>query len=197
MERMQPRMIPIIGMLSLAAIAACGTSSSSSSAGAGGSSAAGDLSGCTGSVTVASDLPTSGGDASIGGGTEKGVKLAVEQANCAKLLGGCTITYVRKDDASIALGKHDPAQGARNMPELANNAAVVGVVGPFNSGVAVKELPISSAAGLAQISPSNTDPGLTIVGSDPDIDTASLHKSPSGKNTYFRVISNDVVQAQI
>jgi len=58
-------------------------------------------------------------------------------------------------------------------------------------------MPISSAAGLVQISPSNTDPGLTIVGSDPDIDTASLHKNPNGKNTYFRVISNDVVQAQV
>src|SRR5207302_7414475 len=69
--------------------------------------------------------------------------------------------------------------------------------GPFNSGVAVKETPISSAAGLVQISPSNTDPGLTIPGSDPDIQTDTLHKNPNGKNTYFRVISNDVVQAQV
>jgi branched-chain amino acid transport system substrate-binding protein len=190
-------MIPVIGMLSLAALAACGTSSSSSSAGGGGgsSSAAGDLSGCTGAVTVASDLPTSGGDASIGGGTEKGVKLAVDQATASKLLGGCTITYIPKDDASAAKGKHDPQQGAQNMRELVNNKAVVGVVGPFNSGVAIAELPISNAGGLLQISPSNTDPGLTIAGSDPDIDTKSLQ--PSGKITYFRIISNDVVQAQV
>lgn len=195
MERTRARLIPLFGALSLAAVAACGTSNNSSSSGASGS--AGDLSGCTGAVTVASDLPTSGGDASIGGGTEKGVKLAVDQANSSKLLGGCTITYIAKDDASVAKGKHDPDQGARNMTELANNAAVVAVVGPFNSGVAVREMPISSAAGLVQISPSNTDPGLTITASDPDIDTASLHKNPNGKNTYFRVISNDVVQAQI
>jgi branched-chain amino acid transport system substrate-binding protein len=83
------------------------------------------------------------------------------------------------------------------MTELANNQAVVGVVGPFNSGVAVTELPISSAAQLVQISPSNTDPGLTIPGSDPDIDTASLHKAPDGKVYYFRVISNDTVQALV
>jgi branched-chain amino acid transport system substrate-binding protein len=195
MEHTRARLIPLFSALSLAALAACGTSNNSTSSGAG--AGATDLSGCSGAVTVASDLPTSGGDAAIGGGTEKGVKLAVDQANASKLLGGCTITYIAKDDASVALGKHDPAQGARNMTELANNAAVVGVVGPFNSGVAVKEMPISSAAGLVQISPSNTDPGLTIVGSDPDIDTASLHKNPNGKNTYFRVISNDKVQAQI
>ncbi|HEV3124864.1 MAG TPA: branched-chain amino acid ABC transporter substrate-binding protein [Candidatus Dormibacteraeota bacterium] len=190
------RLIPLFSALSLAALAACGTSNNSSS---GGSSSGGgtDLSGCSGAVTVASDLPTSGGDAAIGGGTEKGVKLAVDQANSSKLLGGCTITYVAKDDASVAKGKHDPDQGARNMTELANNAAVVGVVGPFNSGVAVREMPISSAAGLVQISPSNTDPGLTIVASDPDIDTASLHKDPTGRIDYFRIISNDVVQAQI
>jgi len=180
------------GLLAMLGATACGTSTSSSSSGGGGG-----LSSCTGSITIASDLPTSGGDAAIGGGTENGVHLAVMQAQQNKLFGNCTITYIAKDDASVALGKHDPQQGAQNMTELANNQAVVGVVGPFNSGVAVKELPISSAAGLVQISPSNTDPGLTIPGSDPDIDTASLHKNPNGKNTYFRVISNDTVQALV
>jgi branched-chain amino acid transport system substrate-binding protein len=179
------------GLLALVGASACGTSTPTTSSGGAG------LAGCTGSITVASDLPTSGGDASIGGGTEQGVRLAVTQAQQNKLFGGCTITYTPKDDASIALGKHDPQQGAQNMTELANNFAVVGVVGPFNSGVAVKEMPISSAAGLVQISPSNTDPGLTIPGSDPDIATASLHQNPDGKNTYFRVISNDVVQALV
>jgi len=185
-------LISAAGLMGLVGASACGTSTSTSSSGGGTG-----LSGCTGAITVASDLPTSGGDASIGGGTEKGVALAVTQAQQNKLFGGCTITYIPKDDASVALGKHDPAQGAQNMTELANNSAVVGVVGPFNSGVAVAELPISSAAGLTQISPSNTDPGLTIPGSDPAIDTASLHKNPNGKNTYFRVISNDEVQGLV
>jgi len=185
-------LVTAAGLLTLVGTA-CGTSSSTSSSSGGGTG----LAGCVGSITVASDLPTSGGDASIGGGTEEGVKLAVTQAQQNKLFGGCTINYIPKDDASVALGKHDPAQGAQNMTELANNSAVVGVVGPFNSGVAVAELPISSAAGLTQISPSNTDPGLTIPGSDPAIDTASLHKNPDGKNTYFRVISNDTVQALV
>lgn len=180
------------GLLALLGATACGTSGGSSSSGGGGG-----LSNCSGSITVASDLPTSGGDAAIGGGTENGVHLAITQAQQNKLFGNCTITYIAKDNASVALGKHDPQQGAQNLTELSNNAAVVGVVGPFNSGVAVKELPISSAAGLVQISPSNTDPGLTIVGSDPDIDTASLHKNPNGENTYFRVISNDTVQALV
>jgi branched-chain amino acid transport system substrate-binding protein len=192
MERHKPRVIPVLGIISLATLAACGTSSSG---GGGGSNATGPLANCVGTVTVASDLPTSGGDAAIGGGTEKGVRLAVDQANAAKLLGGCTITYIPKDDATVALGKHDPQQGRTNVLALVANQAVVGVIGPFNSSVAVAELPVTNQAGVVQISPSNTDPGLTIPGSDPDINTASL--KPTGKTTYFRVISNDVVQAQV
>jgi branched-chain amino acid transport system substrate-binding protein len=191
MARRQPHVTPILGIVSLAALAACGTSTG----GGGGGTGSGPLGSCVGAVTVASDLPTSGGDASIGGGTEKGVRLAVDQANAAHLLGGCTIVYLPKDDASIAKGKHDPQQGAQNIQALVGNPAVVGIVGPFNSSVAVAELPISNKAGVAQISPSTTDPGLTIPGTDPDIDTASL--KPSGKTTFFRVISNDVIQAQV
>jgi branched-chain amino acid transport system substrate-binding protein len=193
MERHQARVLPVLGILSLMALAACGTSTSSG--GGGSNSSSGPLDNCVGQVTVASDLPTSGGDAAIGGGTEKGVRLAVDQANAAKLLGGCTINYIAKDDSSVAKGKHDPQQGALNVTALVANQAVVGIVGPFNSSVAVAELPITNKAGVVQISPSNTDPGLTIVGSDPDIDTASL--KPTGKTTYFRVISNDVVQAEV
>ena len=156
---------------------------------------AGPLSGCSGSITVASDLPTSGGDASIGGGTEKGVQLAIGEARASHLFGNCDLEYVAMNDASAAKGKHDPAQGALNIRQLVGTPAVLGVVGPFNSGVAVAELPISNAAGLAQISPSATDPGLTIAGSDRDVNTASLR--PSGQTTFYRIISNDVVQGQV
>src|SRR4029077_1838003 len=78
MERFPARLVPALGAFALV-LAACGSSSSSSSSTSGGSSASGsssggaaNLSSCSGTVTVASDLPTSGGDASIGGGTEKG-----------------------------------------------------------------------------------------------------------------------------
>jgi branched-chain amino acid transport system substrate-binding protein len=178
----------------LCGLAGCGTSVSPTIATIP-APGAGPLSGCSGSITVASDLPTSGGDASIGGGTEKGVQLAISEARASHLLGTCDLEYVAMDDASAAKGKHDPAQGAQNIQQLAANPAVLGVVGPFNSGVAVAELAIANRAGLAMISPSNTDPGLTIPDSDPVIDTRALQ--PSGHITYYRVVSNDVVQAQV
>lgn len=192
MEHRHIHLMPVLGVISLAALAACGTSTSTGGGGSGGS---GPLASCRGTVTVASDLPTSGGDAAIGGGVENGVRLAVDQANAAHFLGGCTISYIAKDDSSIAKGKHDPQQGALNVTGLVANPAVVGIIGPFNSNVAVAELPITNRAGVAQISPSTTDPGLTIPNTDPDIATLTL--KPTGRTTFFRVISNDVIQAEV
>jgi len=191
MQRTHMRLVPIFGA-SLVVLAACGTSNNTS--GGQSSGGGGGLSSCTGSVTVATDLPVSGSDASDGKPTQNGAQLAVDQATSSKLLGGCTIKLTTKDDASVALGKHDPQQGAQNITELAGDTSVLGVIGPFNSNVALAELPISNKANLVQISPSNTNPGLTIVGSNPDINTASL--KPSGNTTYFRVCTTDIGQGK-
>ncbi|MFN2568741.1 MAG: branched-chain amino acid ABC transporter substrate-binding protein [Candidatus Dormibacteria bacterium] len=161
-------------------------------AGCGATSTSGGAQGCTGSVTVASDLPTGGSDASTGVPMQNGAQLAVDQANDSKLLGGCTVKYIPKNDSSVTLGKHDPQLGASNMTELAGNAAVVGVVGPYNSSVAQAQMPIANNAGLTMISPGNTNPGLTIAGSNPDINTKSLR--PTGTLTYFRVCTTDIPQ---
>ncbi|HEV3230705.1 MAG TPA: branched-chain amino acid ABC transporter substrate-binding protein, partial [Candidatus Dormibacteraeota bacterium] len=192
MERNVAQVMPVLGMISISLLAACGTSTNTTapSASAGG----GALSSCTGAVTVASDLPTSGSDASDGKPTQNGVQLAIDQANSSHLLGGCTVKYVPKDDSSVALGKHDPQQGASNITGLAGDPAVVGVVGPFNSSVALNEMPIANQANLVMISPANTNPGLTIVGSNPDINTASLR--PTGVITYFRVCTTDIGQGK-
>jgi branched-chain amino acid transport system substrate-binding protein len=192
MQRTHTRLAPILGAVSLAVLAGCGTSNNTS--GGGGSSGGGGLASCTGSVTLASDLPVSGSDASDGKPTQNGAQLAVDQANANKTLGGCTIKFEPKDDASVALGKHDPQQGAQNITQLAGDPAVLGVVGPFNSSVALAELPIANKANLVQVSPSNTNPGLTITGSNPDVNTASLR--PTGTTTYFRVCTTDIGQGK-
>jgi len=192
MQRTHTRLVPVLGALSLAVLAGCGTSNNST--GGTGSSGGGGLNGCVGTVSLATDLPVSGSDASDGKPTENGAKLAIDQANNSKLLGGCTVKFVPKDDASVALGKHDPQQGAQNITELAGDASVLGVVGPFNSSVAKSEMPIANRANLVLISPANTNPGLTIVGSNPDIDTNSLR--PAGTITYFRVCTTDIGQGK-
>jgi branched-chain amino acid transport system substrate-binding protein len=153
----------------------------------------GPLASCSGTVTVGSDLPSSGDDATLAGPAAKAVQLAVDQANVGQLLGGCTLKYVAMNDAG-SQGAADPTVGAQNVTTLVANPTLVGIIGPFNTRVATAELRISNAAGVVQISPSTTDPGLTVAGSDPGVDTASL--KPSGKTTFFRLIANDIAQAQ-
>ena len=181
------KLLPIFGVVGLAALSACGTTTTASSSGGTG------IAGCRGTVTVATDLPLTAGDATDGPFPAYGAQLAVEQANTNKLLGGCTLKYISKDDATVLKNGHDPAQGAANITALANNSSVVGVVGPFNSTVALAEIPLASQNHLALISPANTNPGLTIAGSNPLVDTPSLYKGP---HTYFRVIATDKVQAE-
>jgi branched-chain amino acid transport system substrate-binding protein len=179
---------PGAALAGLLAVAACGSTPPVATTTASTSGA-----GCTGTVTVATELPTSGGDTDPGLPTREGAELAVAQANRDHLLGGsCTFSLVEDDDASAALGQHDPTLGAANMTALVADKAVVGVVGPFNSSVCETEQPIANRGDLAQISPSCTDPGLTIPGSNPMISTVSLR--PTGKITFFRVALSDVGQ---
>jgi branched-chain amino acid transport system substrate-binding protein len=192
---------PIKGVLSIGSIAAlgvlaaCGTSSTTTSSSAG----ATGIAACHGTITVATDLPLTGGDATDGPFPQLAAELAVNQAIAAKLMGGCTLKYISKDDSTVLKNGHDPAQGAANITALANDGTVMGVVGPFNSSVALAEIPVASRNHLALISPSNTNPCLTVVVtvcSDPTIkiDTASLYPGP---HTYFRVIASDIQQGEI
>jgi branched-chain amino acid transport system substrate-binding protein len=192
---------PTKGLMSIGAIAAlgllaaCGTSSTTTSSSAG----ATGIAGCHGTITVATDLPLTGGDATDGPFPQLAAALAVNQAITSKLLGGCTLKYISKDDSTVLKNGHDPAQGAANITALASDGTVMGVVGPFNSSVALAEIPVASTNHLALISPSNTNPCLTAVVavcSDPTIkiDTAALYP---GAHSYFRVIASDVQQGEI
>jgi branched-chain amino acid transport system substrate-binding protein len=192
---------PTKGLLSigtvaaLGVLAACGTSSTATSS-SGGTTG---IAGCRGTITVATDLPLTGGDATDGPFPQLAAQLAVNQAVTGKLMGGCTLKYISKDDSTVLKNGHDPLQGAANIVALASDATVMGVVGPFNSSVALAEIPKASSAHLALISPSNTNPCLTAVVavcSDPtiNINTASLYTGP---HTYFRVIASDVQQGEI
>jgi branched-chain amino acid transport system substrate-binding protein len=60
------------------------------------------------------------------------------------------------------------------------------MIGPFNSNVAKSEIPLTNDAGLVQISPSNTNDGLTVGDG-----AAALRSSHPDVNAYFRVCTND------
>jgi branched-chain amino acid transport system substrate-binding protein len=88
-------------------------------------------------------------------------------------------------------GKHDPNAGAQNVKTFIADDAVLAMVGPFNSNVAKAEIPLSNDAGLVQISPSNTNDGLTIGD-----DAKKLRTAHPDTNAYFRVCTRDAKQGQ-
>ncbi|MEI6270743.1 MAG: branched-chain amino acid ABC transporter substrate-binding protein, partial [Chloroflexota bacterium] len=97
----------------------------------------------------------SGSALASAGPARDGALLAISEAT----IEGYTLTTKVLDHA--VNGAHDPAQAAADMTTLVGDETVVAVVGPFNSGSAKAQIPVSSEAGLLQCSPSNTNPDLT------------------------------------
>jgi branched-chain amino acid transport system substrate-binding protein len=160
-------------------------SSTASTAPAADASAPAAAAGSGGTIKIGVDLPVSGADAAIGVPTQNGAVLAIEQANKNGFSGG-----VFKLEASLlddaVQGKHDPAAGAQNVKTFIADSAVLGMIGPFNSNVAKSEIPLTNDAGLVQISPSNSNDGLT-VGDD----AKKLRTANPDTNAYFRVCTKD------
>jgi len=122
-------------------------------------------------VTIAHVGPTSGAIAHLGKDNENAATLAVEEINAAGLtIGGkkVTLKLMAEDDAA------DPKQGTAVAQKLAD-AKVSGVVGHMNSGTTIPASRIYNDAGIAQISPSATNPKYT----------------RQGFKTAFRVVADD------
>jgi branched-chain amino acid transport system substrate-binding protein len=140
-----------------------------------------------GTLKLGIELPMSGGETANGVPTANGVKLLVKQTNAAGGIGGYMLDVNQQDDA--VNGVHDPQQGATNMQTLVADTAVIGVVGPFNSGVAKAEIPISNQAGLLMCSPANTNNGVT---QPPEGD--KYRQANPTKISYIRTATPDSIQ---
>ena len=158
------------------------------------------LNGCGGGSTsvnkalkLATEFPVSGADATDTIPAQNGVDLAVQQN--ANLGSGYTLSVVHKDDEGP--NGADPSIGASNVQALIDDSQVMGIVGPFNSGVAAAEIPKVEAAQIVEISPTNTNPGLTLqqYAAQYSINFSQLHPAGS-KEYYFRVCANDVAQGK-
>ncbi|MCX7896786.1 MAG: branched-chain amino acid ABC transporter substrate-binding protein [Rhodocyclaceae bacterium] len=104
--------------------------------------------------------PLTGGIAHLGKDNENGVRLALEEANAAKLsIGGKPVKFelLAEDDQA------DPKVGNTVAQKLVD-AKVVGVVGHLNSGTSIPASAIYHQAGIPMISGSATNPALTEQG---------------------------------
>lgn len=175
------------GCLAVLVTAGCGSSSNS-----GGTTSNGCPSGNK-ALNLATEFPVSGTDATATIPAQNGVDLAVSQANLGC---GFTLNIIHKNDEGASGA--DASIGAANVHALVSDPSVIGIVGPFNSGVGKAEIPVvNEAGGPVLISPTNTNPGLTIeqYASANGIVFSVLH--PAGKpDFYFRIPANDVAQGK-
>ncbi|MEU6932139.1 branched-chain amino acid ABC transporter substrate-binding protein [Streptomyces sp. NPDC046385] len=144
----------------------------------------GDNAGGTTTVVIGVDAPLTGSLSALGQGIKNSVDLAAKTANKNKEVPGITFKVEALDDQAV------PASGQANATKLVGNKDVVGVVGPLNSGVSQQMQGVFAAAGLAQVSPANTNPSL----SQGDNWGKGEFKRPFP--TYFRTAATDVVQGK-
>jgi branched-chain amino acid transport system substrate-binding protein len=104
--------------------------------------------------------PTTGGIAHLGKDNENGARLAIEQANEAKIkLGGKEVKFVL-----VAEDDQADAKVGTTVAQKLVDAKVAGVVGHLNSGVSIPASRLYNEAGIPMITGSSTNPQLTEQG---------------------------------
>ncbi|HJV08230.1 MAG TPA: branched-chain amino acid ABC transporter substrate-binding protein [Acidimicrobiales bacterium] len=106
-------------------------------------------------VKIGVIAPLSGDLTATGTGIRNSVELAIRQANDKNRVPGWRIELAAEDDQA------KPDVGAQAAAKLASDAAVVGVVGTYNSSVALQVAPVLERSNVVQISPGNTNDTLT------------------------------------
>jgi len=145
-------------------------------------------------LVIASSLPRTG---SAQGQTDtivNGIKMAIDDYNGE--INGIKIQHRDMDDATAAQGQWDGGKEADNAREAAGDKNVMVYIGPYNSGASMVSQPILNEAGLLQISPAATWPGLTTKVPGNAKDEPAIHRK-SDKLTFCRVCPTDFVQGPL
>src|SRR5437879_5694062 len=132
-------------------------------------------------IKIGMIAPLTGSLAAFGNGMRKPAQLAIDQALAANKIPGWKIEFVPEDDAATA------ATGANAAQKVASDDQVAAVIGTLNSSVAQAVQPILAPQNIAMISPSNSNPILTLG--------QNWQTKPSRPYTnYFRVVTTDIFQ---
>ncbi len=142
-------------------------------------------------VRVYVSLPLKGpspNTTSMGESIKRGIELAFEETD--NQVGKIQIELQVLDDGNDT-GQWQADKESENAQKAAADEQAVAYIGPYNSGAARVSIPILNRAGILQISPSATWPGLTMPGfaqGEPGI------FYPTGKRTFFRMVPTDEKQ---
>jgi branched-chain amino acid transport system substrate-binding protein len=142
-----------------------------------------------GVIRLYTSWPMQGAMIPEGTAMKRAVDLAVEHAG--NEVAGYTIDVLNLDDASPVTGSWDGTVEAENAQRAIADAEAMVYIATYNSGAAKVSMPIMNKAGMAQITPANTYPGLTKPGNasgEPGI------YRPTGNVNYFRPFPSDDIQ---
>ena len=106
-------------------------------------------------IKIATQSPLSGGQSAIGVDIKNGAELALEQLKGPLEEMGFTVQLAAYDDQA------NPDIGVSNSKQIVSDPAILCVVGHYNSGVQIPSSENYHSAGLANVSPANTNPKVT------------------------------------
>lgn len=141
---MAKRSFVVVSLLVIASmvLAACGT-------GGGGAAK---------TIKIATQSPLSGDMSVVGVDIKRGAELGVEQMGSALTSMGFKIELAPFDDQG------NPDTGVANAKQIVSDPAILCGVGHYNSGVFIPSSEVYHTAGLAFVSPANTNPKVTTRG---------------------------------
>lgn len=108
-----------------------------------------------GVIKIATQSPLSGGQSILGTGLRNGAELAIEQLAGPLRDAGFDVQLVPFDDQA------SPEVGVSNAQQIVADPAILGLVGHFNTGVAIPSSEVYEQNSLAMVSPANTGPAVT------------------------------------
>lgn len=154
-------------------------------------------------IKIGVELPLSGSNIHDGQPLLNAIELAVAKSTLQNKIPGYTLEVYACDDVNPGTHTHDGGIGAANIEVMAGDAQVAAIIGPFNSDVAIDELPIANRDDLALISPSTTSTCLTST-SQADLPSNSclhttyqkLHPETENGVTFFRTAASDMTEGK-
>ncbi|MCC6802705.1 MAG: branched-chain amino acid ABC transporter substrate-binding protein [Anaerolineae bacterium] len=106
-------------------------------------------------IKIASASPLSGGQSQLGIGIRNATELAIEELGGSLRDMGFDLQFVPFDDQAT------PDVGVANAQQMVADAAILGVVGHLNSGVAIPSSEVYNQNNLVMVSPANTNVLIT------------------------------------
>ena len=132
-------------------------------------------------ITLGTLFPITGTNSPYGGGHQRATNIAAQEINEAGGPLDREVETVNRDTEG------NPSRAAQKFRTMINEEGIVGLVGPYSSGIGTTLAPIARDNRVMEVSNGNTSPALATAGVNED----------NGVKYYGRTSPNDVQQALV